>query len=456
MKVTRKETRERLEQFHLACELVKLIRHFFPDLLPMLKQIPDPGNRSYITYPASVLLMTRILSSVFYISSMRKTSEELNCSASIANIWELCGEEPEKEEELPYWETINRYLARLDPEELGRTVRALCRRLLRSRAFEDARIRGKYWQVILDGTQIHSTTGELDEKCMYRIHKKGTAEEYRENYYYVLEAKLVLHPKILVSIQTEFVENTDGKAMEKQDCERKACWRLMEKLKKEFPRLRICISADSLYGCERFFRECREKNWHYILRFKEGSIPTVAEEYRALKGMEGNRQEKILEDGKEWYDYVTDIDYRGYRVNLAEYGEERKIRIRKGKKKGEWKEKKAEFWFVTDLPLGDKNIREVMERGRMRWKIENEGFNTQKNGGYELEHLFSRNYQALKNHYYLIQIGHMISQVMEAWESMWKKVKQSRKQKHQRILEDFKRIKVKEILKEERIQIRLQ
>ncbi len=80
MKVTRKETRERLEQFHLACELVKLIRHFFPDLLPMLKQIPDPGNRSYITYPASVLLMTRILSSVFYISSMRKTSEELNCS----------------------------------------------------------------------------------------------------------------------------------------------------------------------------------------------------------------------------------------------------------------------------------------------------------------------------------------------------------------------------------------
>ena len=122
----------------------------------MLKQIPDPRNRSYITYPAVVLLMTRILSSVFYISSMRKTSEELNNSASIGNIWDLCGEEP-KEEELPYWETINRYLARLDPEEPGRTVTALCRRLLRSRVFEDARIRGRYWQVIIDGTQIHST-----------------------------------------------------------------------------------------------------------------------------------------------------------------------------------------------------------------------------------------------------------------------------------------------------------
>ena len=112
--------------------------------------------------------------------------------------------------------------------------------------------------------------------------------------------------------------------------------------------------------------------------------------------------------------------------------------------------------LLADLPLSVKNVADVVKRGRMRWKIENEGFNTQKNGGYELEHLFSRNYQALKNHYYLIQIGHMISQIMEAWENIWKKVKQSRRQKHQRILEDFKRIRLREILTEERIQIRLQ
>lgn len=69
----------------------------------------------------------------------------------------------------------------------------------------------------------------------------------------MLEAKLVLHPKILVSIQTEFVDNEEGKEMEKQDCERKACWRLMEKLKKAFPRLPICLCGDSLYACEGFF-----------------------------------------------------------------------------------------------------------------------------------------------------------------------------------------------------------
>lgn len=57
--------------------------------------------------------MTRILFSIFYISSMRKTSEEFNLDTVIENIWFLCGEETA--EELPYWETINRYLKGLDP-----------------------------------------------------------------------------------------------------------------------------------------------------------------------------------------------------------------------------------------------------------------------------------------------------------------------------------------------------
>ncbi|KAI4446751.1 hypothetical protein C823_001269 [Eubacterium plexicaudatum ASF492] len=51
---------------------------------------------------------------------------------------------------------------------------------------------------------------------------------------------------------TEFVENTGGEEAEKQDCELKACYRLMERLKKEFPKLPVCLCADSLYACENF------------------------------------------------------------------------------------------------------------------------------------------------------------------------------------------------------------
>lgn len=41
--------------------------------------------------------------------------------------------------------------------------------------------------------------------------------------------------------------------------------------------------------------------------------------------------------------------------------------------------------------------------GRLRWKIENEGFNIQKNLGYELEHKYSRvSFVALKNYYQIL------------------------------------------------------
>ena len=439
VKVTRRETRKHLKQFHLAVELVKVINHFFPDLICLLKQTEDPRNQSYITYPNVMLLMTRILSSIFYISSMRKTSQKFNSDMVIQNIWEMCGESAPLDE-IPYWETINRYLERLDPKELQDVVCRLVYRLLRSRSFADARIRNKHWQIIVDGTQIHSSRRKLDEKSLYRVHNKGTDREYTEYYYYILEAKIVLHPDIIVSVMTEFVENTDGEEAEKQDCERKACYRLMERFKKEFPRLPACLCADSLYACESFFTKCHDSGWHYILRYKEGSIPTIADEYRRLKKIEKNCRKQELGDGACWHAFVTDIDYNGRKINIIEYREERDVQIKKGKRKGETKNIKAGFLFLTDLPVSQKNVAGLTETGRRRWKIENEGFNTQKRHGYFLEHLFSRNCQALKNHYYLAQIGHMISQAMEAWEKLWKKAALSLSEKHSRIFESFQSV----------------
>ena len=63
-------------------------------------------------------------------------------------------------------------------------------RLVRSRSFADAQIRDKYWQIIVDGTQIRSSRTKLDEKSLYRIHNKGTDRVYTEYYYYIWKQKL--------------------------------------------------------------------------------------------------------------------------------------------------------------------------------------------------------------------------------------------------------------------------
>ena len=141
------------------------------------------------------------------------------------------------------------------------------------------------------------------------------------------------------------------------------------------------------------------------------------------------------------YDYVTGIDYRGESINVIEYERE---------------EEKKKFLYVTVLSITGRNVKETVERGRWRWKIENEGFNTQKKQGYYLEHRFSHDYQGMKNHYYLIQIGHMIAQIIEAWKMLWKKVKQSREQKHRLLLTAWKNRGLKESLREleKKIQVR--
>ena len=404
-----------------------------------LRDIADPRHQGYVKYKSHVLLATRILSAIFYISSMRKTSEEFNSPIVIENIGCLCGE---KLEELPYWETVNNYLKRVNPEELQNTVCALVKRLIRSRAFEGARIRERDWHILIDGSGIVSSREELDGNYIFKVHHRGKPEEYKEYAYYALEAKLVLGNNIVVSIMTEFVENTDEEA-KKQDCERKACQRLMKRLKEMFPKLPICIGADSLYACKPFFDACKAYNWRYIVRFKEGSIPTVFQEYETLRKLSGNRRKGTDGNISYWYDFVSDIDYEGHKLNCLEYAEDGKP---------------YPFVFLTNLPLSHRNARETAFLGRRRWKIENEGFNAQKNHGFFLSHLFSRNYQAMKNHYYLIQIGHMIAQIMDAWKALWEDIRQSKEQKHRRILESWKtqRLSDCDLQAPSRFQIRLE
>lgn len=86
----------------------------------------------------------------------------------------------------------------------------------------------------------------------------------------------------------------------KQECETKAFKRLAAKLKKAFPRLSICIMVDSLYASEKLFQICDDFQWKYLIRFKDGSIPSVADEFHLLKDREVENQK----DGTKWINEI--------------------------------------------------------------------------------------------------------------------------------------------------------
>jgi hypothetical protein len=161
-----------------------------------------------------------------------------------------------------------------------------------------------------------------------------------------------------------------------------------------------------LYAKCPVFDLCKKNNWKYIIRFKDGSIPTVAQDFHVLKFMESSQIFTSTEDAlTKTHRFVTDIQYQTHKLNMVEYVQS---------------DLPYPFVFLTNLPVSQKNYAQVVEDGRRRWKIENQGFNSQKNHGYELKHLFSENYNAMKNHYLLIQIGHMIAQLFQHAIDIWK------------------------------------
>lgn len=381
-------------------ECNKVRQKYCPDLFQDFAGTKDPRHQSYIGYSNKEMLGTMFYKGIAGIESMQSMTYEFNREELVQNLYDYLEEGGKPY--LPHGVTVNEYLERLDPEEVQKVQQKQVYSLIRRKSFDGARFRKK-WLVIVDGSQLYSGSRKINENCLERHYNKGTDEETVNYHYDVLEAKIVFGESLTVSIGSEFIENNGEDAERqkgmseeerKQDCETKAFKRLSEKLKKAFRRLPIVILADSLYASEPVMEICRGNGWDYIIRYKSGSIPSITEEY-----------ENIPEKGRAGHaEYVNDIDYNGNAVNMLRYWEDR---IEKGEKI------RKEFQWLTNIRITEKNAEKIAAAGRKRWKIENEGFNRQKNWQGDITHACSHNANAMKNHYLLMQISDMVKQLYE-------------------------------------------
>ena len=411
--ITRKEKREREKEQNNFFEFLKIQRHFFKDFITNLKNVKDHRHQSYIMYGPEVLLFTMILKNMAGLKSMRTMSNHFNKEECIENVSKALG--LKFLEELPHYDTINNFLSGLDVKELETIRTYMIKELLKKRCFESFRIEGKYWGVIIDGTGLHTFHEKHCDHCLRRMYtNKETGEKTVLYMHHVLEAKLVVGDMVF-SIGSEFIEN-ESEDVTKQDCELKAFNRLAKKIKQTFKRLPICILGDSLYACESVFKICNDHKWKYLCRFKEGRIKSIFSEFQSIKELDHNP-----EIGGIFF--VNEIAYNERKVNLIEST----VEMEDGKKR--------EYVFITDLKITKKNAERVIAAGRSRWKIENQGFNQQKNIHYDIEHANSHNYTALKNHYLLVQITDILRQLFENGSVIFKVIKKTAKEKSSNLLE---------------------
>lgn len=426
--MTRAEKRQlKKSEGNPLIELLKVQKHFYKHLWSDFARVHDPRHSSYIDYTSDVMLAMPLMKNICDIRSMQEMTVSFNKEECISNT-ALITENGELLE-LPHYVTVNDFLSRLNPDELSTIRSKMIKSLIRKRSFENARFQGQHWIVIVDATQLYTFKKKNDDQCLTRTFtNKETGEKTTQYYHSVLEAKIVLGDNLVVSIASEFIEN-DGEDAErqkkmsveeiKQDCETKAFQRLATKLKKAFPRLPICIMGDSLYASEKVFQICDNNEWNYLIRFKDGSIPSVAAEFHLLK----EREVQNHRDGARW---VNGISYNKRMVNVMEFVFQKK-------------NNELRFQWITNIDITKKKVLEFAETGRKRWMIENEGFNIQKNHRYEITHANSKNYNAMKNHYLITQIADIILQLYEKGIAIIKTLKKSIKNISSDLLASFGR-----------------
>ena len=161
-------------------------------------------------------------------------------------------------------DTVEYFCQRLYPEQICVVRQKMIYRLIRMKALDKFRLLEEYFMIAIDGTGHlafrdrhcpHCLTKEKDGKILYYYHN-------------VLEAKLVTDTGLAISVETEFIINIDGAS--KQDCELAAFYRMVKRLKKGFPQLRICLLLDSLYAAAPVMDTLKKYKWKYIITFKEG------------------------------------------------------------------------------------------------------------------------------------------------------------------------------------------
>ncbi|MFC1852148.1 transposase family protein [candidate division CSSED10-310 bacterium] len=371
---------------------------------PLFSHIHDPREQAKITYSLPSLSFIAILIFLCRLKARRQVKYRLHTTAAQATFDSLFGIN-----RIPHGDTLNNTFASLKPQQLQETICRMNETLLRKKILSPSRILGTYYLVGIDGSGVFTYTSQHCPHCLTR--KQGNHLQY---YHPVVEAKLITPDGFAFSLMTEFIENISA-GQSVQDCELKAFYRLAKRLKKRFPRLPILLTLDGLYAGGPTFSLCRRYGWKYMIVLKDKDLKTVNEEFNALRHLQTDNR-FTWKTGprnavKQSFQWVTDIDYsdsvgKEHTLNVLECLE------RKQNKKGEEQCKK--FKWITNLTITKKQVAHIaQEGGRNRWKLENEGFNVQKNGGYELEHAYTTNPTSAKIFYFFLQIAHIIAQLME-------------------------------------------
>ncbi len=275
--------------------------HHFPDFFAQLALINDP--RQKCQYSIKEIVFAGISLFVFKCGSrlaLDNLKDEEQFRRNYYKAFKL---------RLPDLDTVTMVFEKLDESELHQIKKHLVNQLIKRKVLDKYRLNGMLL-VAVDGTGLVSFHKRHCDECLKKTSKNGVTTYFHN----VLEAKIVTSNGFSLSIYTEWIANPETD-YDKQDCETKAFVRLANNLKKEYPRLPICICADGLYPNATFFNICKANKWGYIVVLKDKSLATLWGKISWLKHEHIHKtiQDKTTDEiTKQQYWFSNNIRHNGH------------------------------------------------------------------------------------------------------------------------------------------------
>jgi hypothetical protein len=351
---------------------MEILASLLSGLKAVCAAFPDPrkgrsGNIAMADFGLSAFAMFFMQSSSFlsFQRALEKGQGRSNCQTLFGI------------EKIPSDNYIRDMLDEADPALLAPCFQRTERLLLEPTMREAFGRLGGRTLVALDGTEYFCSQKIVCPHCLTRKRSNGKVESYHS-----MLAAIVVAPghSRVVPLSPEFIVRQDG--AEKQDCERNAVKRWLEKHGARLKPLRPVYLGDDLFACQSVVERLAANGDDFLFTCKEASHKAL---YDFIDGVELDRHEITVRKGKtretHRYRFVEQVPMRdGKDAVLVNW-----IGFEISDAKGVVRYKTA---FATSLTVTKAGVAEIVACGRARWKIENESFNVLKNHGYELEHSF--------------------------------------------------------------------
>jgi hypothetical protein len=382
-----------------------LRRHF--------SRIDDHRDRERVDHELPDVCMSGVAMFCYQDPSLLQFQERTKAptlAANLKNLWHIAS--------VPSDSQMRSVMDEIDSGEFTGLFTTFFRLLQRGKHLEQYRVLGKYYLCVMDGGEYFTSDHIGCPSCLRRTVKKKRGDVLQFSHQ-IVQAALV-HPKLpqVIPLCPEGVRNTDGAT--KQDCETNAAKRLIGKIRKNHPKLPLVIVADSLYSKQPMIEATTSSGMHYVFTAKPDDHKLLVEWVDGLRLLNEvmHMEDRDRKGRTHVYEWVNEVPLNGNKnsplVNYVEYW----------MKDGE-KTVYHNSW-VTDLPLNDDCIEEMVRIGRSRWMIENEVFNTVKNQGYHIEHNYGHGVKNLSMNFFLLNmIAFFLHQIFELTDRTYQRLRKN-------------------------------